>query len=62
MELFQAIGRNKMITIRTNNLVLEHKGLKYRIGTLLLVEEQSNNPGKTERIVEAIVMELKKHM
>lgn len=62
MELFQVIGRNKTITIRTNRLILEQKGLKHRTGTWLLVQGQSNNPGKSERIVEAIIAELKKHV
>jgi hypothetical protein len=62
MELFRVIGRNKTITIRTNRLILEQKGLKHRTGTWLLVQGQSNNPGKSERIVETIIEALKKQV
>jgi hypothetical protein len=41
MELFPVIGRNKTITIRTNKLILERKGLKDRMGIWLL---RRNNP------------------
>jgi hypothetical protein len=59
LERFEVTAKNRSLTLQTNRILFQNRGLKHRKGQWTIVSGSLNKSAALERITEAIEKEFK---